>query len=95
VGGAIVVNIVLSIIAGTFSPADAGSRDERDRQISRLGEYIGQSFLVIGGVGALILAMIDVDQFWIANVIYLAFALSSILGSATKIIAYRRGFQTW
>ena len=35
------------------------------------------------------------DHFWIANVIYLAFVLSAILGSVAKIVAYRRGFQPW
>jgi hypothetical protein len=33
--------------------------------------------------------------FWIANVVYLAFVLSASPGSIAKIIAYRRGFQTW
>jgi hypothetical protein len=30
-----------------------------------------------------------------ANVIYLAFHLSAIFGAAAKIVAYRRGFQSW
>jgi hypothetical protein len=29
--------------------------DQRDREINRFGEYIGQSFVVIGRVAALIL----------------------------------------
>jgi hypothetical protein len=35
------------------------------------------------------------DRFWIANVIYLCFFLSAVLGAATKIIAYRKGFPRW
>jgi hypothetical protein len=31
----------------------------------------------------------------IANVIYLCFTLSAILGSVTKIIAYRKSFPQW
>jgi hypothetical protein len=73
----------------------AGKKDQRDREIYRFGEYIGQSFVVIGGVTALLMAMAEWDHFWIANVIYLTFVLSAILGSVTKIIAYRRGFQPW
>jgi hypothetical protein len=41
------------------------------------------------------MAMVELDYFWIANVIYLAFHLSAILGAAAKIVAYRRGFQPW
>ena len=72
-----------------------GQKDQRDREIHRFGEYIGQSFVVIGGVAALVLAMAEADHFWIANAIYLAFVLSSVLGCAAKIVAYRRGFQPW
>jgi len=66
-----------------------------DREIYRFGEYIGQSFVVIGGVAALLMAMAEWDHFWIANVIYLTFVLSAMLGSVAKIVAYRRGFQPW
>ncbi|MFD2762840.1 hypothetical protein [Micromonospora eburnea] len=41
------------------------------------------------------MALADRDQFWIANVIYLGFVLSAVVGSAAKIVAYRRGFQSW
>jgi hypothetical protein len=55
----------------------------------------GRSFVVVGGVAALLLAMTAADHFWIANVIYLTFVLSAVLGSVAKIVAYRRGFQPW
>lgn len=50
---------------------------------------------MIGALAALVLALAEADHFWIANVIYLAFALSAVLGSVAKIFAYRRGFQSW
>jgi cell division protein FtsW (lipid II flippase) len=93
--GAIVASIVLNIAVSIASPRNAGKKDQRDREINRLGEYIGQIFVIIGATAALGMAMLKLDYFWIANAIYLAFVLSSILGSATKIIAYRRGFQSW
>ena len=93
--GAIVVSIVLNIAAAVAAPADAGKKDQRDKEINRLGEHIGQSFVILGAVLALIFAIIGLDSFWIANVIYLAFVLSSVLASIAKIIAYRRGFQSW
>lgn len=78
-----------------FSPREAGKKDQRDREIYRFGEYAGQSFVVIGGIAALLMAMAEVPHFWIANVIYLAFVLSAMLGSVAKIVAYRKGFQPW
>jgi hypothetical protein len=95
VGAAIVANVVLQIPLAMASPGDAGAKDERDREINRFGEYVGQSFVVIGGVAGLILAMAEADHFWIANAIYLAFVLSAVLSSIAKIAAYRWGFQTW
>jgi hypothetical protein len=95
IGASIAASIALHAVAGIFSPRDAGKKDQRDREIYRFGEHIGQSFVVIGGVAALLMAMAEWEHFWIANVIYLTFVLSAILGSVAKIIAYRRGFQPW
>jgi predicted outer membrane lipoprotein len=95
VGGSIAASVVLHTAIRVFSAKEAGIKDQRDKEIYRFGEYIGQSFLVIGGVAALVMAMSEVDHFWIANAIYLAFFLSAILGSVARIVAYRRGFQPW
>lgn len=94
VGGAIVVSIVVSIVLDIASPRERKS-DQRDREIGRFGEYVGRSFVVIGGVVAMVMAMIELDYFWIANAVYLCFALSAILGSVAKIVAYRMGFHPW
>ena len=85
------------VIRSVFAAPSAAAKDQRDREINRLGDHIAQSFLIIGAVTALCFAMIDVAMidvalFWIANAIYLGFVLSAILGSIAKIIAYRRGF---
>jgi hypothetical protein len=95
VGGAIVAGIAGNIAVAVASPSEADKADQRDKEISRFGEHVGQSFLVLGAVVALILAMAEQDYFWIANAIYLAFVLSAVLGSVTRIFAYRRGFQPW
>jgi hypothetical protein len=39
--------------------------------------------------------LLEVDYFWIANVLYLCFTLSAVLSSIAKIFAYRRGFHPW
>ena len=40
----------------------------------------------------LALAMLRYDQFWIANALYLSFALGTFVASVAKIVTYRRGF---
>lgn len=91
IGGAIATSIAANIVIAFASPEDANKADARDREIGRFGEYIGQSFVVIGGISALILSLLKVDHFWIANAIYLAFVLSALLGSCAKLAAYRQG----
>ncbi|MER6516936.1 hypothetical protein ABT246_08700 [Streptomyces sp. NPDC001553] len=95
VGGAIVAAIALNIAVALASPREADAKDQRDKEIGRLGDLAGQSFLVIGAVAALALSMAEADHFWISNVIYLGFVLSALLGSTVKLAAYRWGFQSW
>ena len=93
--GAIIASIVLEILAAASAGKDGTKKDQRDREIARFGDYVGHSFVAIGGVAALLGAMFEFDYFWIANAVYLAFVLSAVLGSVAKIMAYRHEFQTW
>lgn len=90
IGVSIVASILIHIGVGMFSPRDV---DQRDREIARFGDHTGQALLVVGALAALILAMFEVEYFWIANALYLGFVLSAVLGSIAKIAAYRFGFQ--
>jgi hypothetical protein len=90
VGAAIVANIVAGMLFAGRDP-----KDQRDREIGRFGDNIGQSLLVAGALAAMVLAMAEAEYFWIANVIYLGFTLSAVLGSVAKIFAYRKGFHPW
>ena len=95
IGGAIVATIVLRILVEIVFPSESTKGDVRDKEIDRLGTRVGSSFVVIGALGALVLAMLEADWFWIANVIYLCFVLSALLESITRLVAYRRGVPTW
>lgn len=95
IGGAIVASIVLEVVASCFGRDGARQKDRRDREIHRTGQYIGQVFVILGAGAALVMSLARWDAFWIANVIYLGFTLSAIVASVAKILAYRRGFQTW
>ncbi len=95
VGGAIAAAILLNIAVAAAEPGEADVKDQRDKEIGRLGEHAGQSFLAIGAMTALILSMAGADHFWISNALYLGFVLSAVLGSLVKLAAYRTGFQSW
>jgi MFS family permease len=95
IGVAIAAGIVAGIVLGMVSTRDRTKKDERDRQIYRRGEYAGHAMVLAGAIGALILALVEAEHFWIANTIYLAFVLGAVLSSIVKIVAYRRGFAQW
>ncbi|SDY93830.1 hypothetical protein SAMN05444365_104229 [Micromonospora pattaloongensis] len=95
IGAAIVASVVVETAMAVVNPRASRDKDVRDREIRRLGEYTGQSFVIIGAVAAMLMAMAEWHLFWIANVIYLGFVLSAVLGSITKIVAYRRSFPQW
>ncbi|WCN79659.1 hypothetical protein [Micromonospora sp. LH3U1] len=95
VGGAIVASIVAEIGVGVVNPRASRVKDVRDREIGRLGDHVGQAFVVIGAVSAMLMALAKWDWFWIANVIYLCFVLSAAVGSLAKVIVYRKGVPQW
>ena len=88
---AIVVSIVWGIVAGMRDPDGVGKSDQRDRDIARMGTRVGYAFLVVAGVGVLVLCAFEADWFWIANAMYFGFAISTIVGGIASVIAYRRG----
>jgi len=92
IGVSIGLTIAAHILIAIAAPDDAGKRDQRDKDINRYGEYVGGLVLGVAAVVPLIMALAEVDHFWIANTIYLAFILSATAGSIVKIVAYRRGF---
>jgi hypothetical protein len=98
IGGAILASILLDIAAGIAGGTRAGrrgpERDQRDREIGRFGNHVGTSFVTIGALSALLLAMAQAPYFWIANAVFLAFTLSALLGSIAKIAVYRWGFSS-
>jgi MFS family permease len=95
IGGAIAVGILGSIAISITSRRVPRRADQRDREISRLGEHVGQAFVVLGAVAALVFALLELDWFWIANVVYLFFVLSAVVGSIARLVAYRRGVPAW
>jgi drug/metabolite transporter (DMT)-like permease len=92
---AIVGRIVIEIIghiAAEIAGQDAGQdADIRDRDIGRFGEYFAGTVLGVGMIVPFVLTLKEFDHFWIANAMYLVFALSAAIGAVVKLVAYRRG----
>jgi hypothetical protein len=95
IGASIAGATVVETVIRTASPKASRVKDVRDRQIGRLGDYVGLSFVVIGAAAAMLMAMAGWQRFWIANVIYLCFVASAVLGNVTKIVVYRGSFPQW
>jgi hypothetical protein len=87
----IVAAVVGRTLVETARPSDSRQRDVRDKEIYRFGEYASRWFVIGGAAAAFFMAVAKVDYFWIANVIYLGFVLWAVVGSALKLVAYRRG----
>jgi hypothetical protein len=95
IGGAIVASVVAETAFGAIRLGESRLKDVRDKEIGRLGNYVGQSFVVIGAVAAMLMALAEWNRFWIANAIYLGFVLSAVVGSLAKVIVYRKAMPEW
>jgi len=95
IGAGVLAAIVAEVVLAAASPGASRVSDARDRQIGRLGDHVGQAFVAIGAVAAMLMAMAEWDRFWIANVVYLCFTLSATVGGVAKVVIYRRGVPEW
>ena len=91
IGAAIGLVIVGMIVIAISSPAEPDKSDQRDKDINRLGEYVGGIVLGFGMIVPFGLAMAEAPSFWIANAMYVVFVIAGS-GATTKLILYRRGF---
>jgi hypothetical protein len=93
--GAILMAIGTAVsveITGNGSVDDIDRKDERDVQIGHRGMRAGYVVTAVGGLGVLVLAMLEYDYFWIANALFLTFVAAGLVSAAVKLTAYRRGF---
>lgn len=95
IGIGIVASILLSILFSILSGERQFRRDARDREISAFGTRMGQAWIVIGALAAMLMAMAEWDWFWIANTVFFCFLLSAMFEGVAKVVAYRRGVPQW
>lgn len=92
IGISIALNIVLRILVEILRPSDSYKVDARDKAIARRAGYVNGMVVSIGMIVPLVLAVIDADNFWVANAIYAAFVIAAVVSSIVQIASYRRGF---
>lgn len=103
VGAIIVLTIVLTIataivtaigtqITGEGSVDDINRKDERDADIDRRGELVSYYVMSAGVLGTLVAVALEQPYFWIAQWLFASMLVAGLAGSATKLVAYRRGF---
>ena len=91
IGISIVLSIVGRIFVAAVKPSDHHAMDARDKEINRLGEYVGGTVLAVAMIAPLAMTLREWEHFWIGNAMYAAFAFAAAIGTAIKLIAYRRG----
>jgi hypothetical protein len=91
IGISIIASMVGRIAVETARPSDRHQRDARDRDIRRFGEYVGAFVLAVAMAVPFGLALVNADQFWIANAMYAAFVVWAVASTSVKLVAYRRG----
>lgn len=91
----IIATIGVNIVSGIVTGDTEFRSDQRDKEIGRFAERMGHAFLVIGALAAMLMAMAQWDFFWIANTLFVAFAVSGMVEGTAKVMAYRRGLPRW
>lgn len=87
----IILATVGHIIIAVLNPGEAGSEDERDRQIALHGERVGGGMLGVAVFSGIVLAMLDAASFYVAHALMLGWVLAEIVERLTRIVLYRRG----
>ena len=92
VGAVTVLAIIAHIIIAVLAPSEADdARDERDNLMEMRGDQRGGVVMTIFALGALLIAMLDMPAYLIANTVLAGLVASEIVKGVSKMIGYRRG----
>lgn len=91
-----VVVFVVLVIGGHVALAvinrNTTAPDERDRKINFLGEYIGGYVIGFGMLVVIVMAMNELEYFWLAHAGLGIMVLAELVTTVTKLVVYKRGF---
>lgn len=89
----ILVTILVGIGAGLRQEELDTSTDERDRSIDRHGARVALTISAGGLLAALVLAMLELEPFWIGSAVFLVGAVGATAGAIAQVRAYRGVFR--
>lgn len=97
IGVNIVATIAVTILVTIVAGIGAGLRreeldtrsDVRDRDIERHGGRVALTVAAAGLLAALVLAMLELEPFWIGNAAFLIGAAGATAGAVAQLRAYR------
>ncbi len=87
----VIFAVVSQVLIAIVNPKEASAYDERDRLIDLRSERVGGYVLAVGVFFGLVLAMGEIEHFYIAQTLLLALVLAQISDESTKVFLYRRG----
>ena len=92
--GIFIVLLVISAVRMAISDpavrkADGIIDDERDRDIERRGDAWGGHAMHAVGFAALVMLVLDVHSFWIAQTLFVGGMLAGVVSIGVKLFAYR------
>ena len=90
--GTIVLSIVIAIVNAIITRREPQKADVREKQIERYGDRIGQSIMAVGTAVVLVMAMLELDAFWIGNTLFALGAIGTSIGAIMSIRALRGVF---
>lgn len=79
-------------IVAALGRKESAEEDERDRLIEMRGDQVYGYALTVGALAVIGLAMIEVELFWIANLLLAALVIGELAKGVVMLLAYRRGF---
>ena len=87
----VVLAIIAHILLAIVRPSEAGQTDERDRLIDLRGESVGGVVLAVFAFGAILLAMVEAHQFWLAQALVAGIVVAQLAKEGVTVFFSVRG----
>ncbi len=89
----VLIAVIGHTVIAALNPSEAGQSDERDKTINMRAERIGGYVVGSTALAALIVTMLELDNFWIAQTLLAGLVLSEIVEGGWRVVLYRRGVR--
>lgn len=87
----VVLSAVSHIVLAVTGSAGSRSNQTGATAIKRYARSHGAAVVAAASVLGMVLAMVEADHFWIANVILAGLVIAEVTSAGSEILLYRRG----